>query len=63
MLPDPRVLMPGAIRIHAGQDDKHLYRHAADGLARDGLRSRQAGDAFVIDPASIHAVARPARSL
>jgi predicted metal-dependent enzyme (double-stranded beta helix superfamily) len=55
--------MWGVIGIYAGQEDNHLYRRGADGLADDGLKSLRAGDVFVMDPELIHAVANPRADL
>ena len=55
--------MWGVIGIYAGQEDNHLYRRDADGLAEDGLRSLRASDVFVMDPELIHAVANPLATL
>lgn len=55
--------MWGVIGIYAGQEDNHLYRRGADGLADAGLRSLRAGDVFVMDPELIHAVANPRADL
>ena len=55
--------MWGVIGIYAGQEDNHLYRRGADGLADDGLRRLRPGDVFVMDPELIHAVANPLTTL